>query len=123
MTDSKKCSHVIVAGKVGTILGMLSRLGAEQHGWSTEGWAAHNASGEDFLGHWALHISLPCYCPACYDCFTEGAQNGRNHRIRTEDFPRLGHDNRHSAVQAAVNSKLNQAIVSLLPTIYPRLLR
>ena len=133
--SEKKCKHVLVTGKVGVILGLLSRLHIESQAWegpeapamadeieavSAALWAL---DAKEPMVYWGFELPLPCHCEVCYRVFTDSVALGRANRIRTEDFCRYKDTLRTEAVtRAATISKINQAIVTLLPTIYPRLL-
>lgn len=116
-----KCSWVLASGKAGLIIGMLSELHRE---------TSWNRSDIDELSlkvwkntwenlntrKWSDFIPLPCHCVVCYGAFENAITQGRRHRIKTEDFTRYSSK---SVIATATVSKLNQAIVSLLPDLYP----
>ena len=108
----EKCPHVITTGKAGLILGMLSEL----HREGSPGLDGIPRPKDDIhLILWGMEIPLPCHCRVCYHVLGKSIALGRRHRIRTEDFTRYSSK---SVITTATQSKLNQAIVSNLPTLY-----
>jgi hypothetical protein len=105
-----KCPWVLAAGKAGLIIGMLSELHRET------GPSSDLPPSFKHTPDWRLFIPLPCRCAVCYAAFETAIHQGRRHRVKTEDFTRYSSQ---SVIATATVSKLNQAIVSLLPDLYP----
>lgn len=114
-----------MAGKVGLILGMLSAIHYDAAEPAIEvsiyepGHHAPLGIGTSSECHyilmWGFHLPLPCYCEVCYRLLKSAAQEGALRRIRTEEFHRYKFPNPQNLIKTLVTSRINNAIVALLP--------
>lgn len=115
-----KCPHVMTAGKVGVLLGMMSTLHRSTKNKPLYGPRSWSSDSNDCMQKWLTFLPLPCHCAVCYRVAARSIDHGRDINIHAEDFCSSSYYTRHphdlDTLKTIITSRINNATVMLLST-------